>query len=93
MSEVTAAPVAESPARSGLRRIVSWGVVIVVIGAAAYLLGWDIGKWFGDLWDTITEISFGYLVAACVLKTLQTSLTAFAWYSILHYAYPATRFI
>ena len=27
-----------------------------------------------------------------MLKTLQTSLTAFAWYSILRYAYPATRF-
>ena len=92
MTEVSAAVAPESPARSRLRRIVSWGVVIVVIGAAAYLLGWDIGGWFGDLWDTITEISFGYLVAACVLKTLQTTLTAFAWYSILHYAYPATRF-
>ena len=92
MSEATAPVVSESPARSRLRRIVSWGVLIVVIGAAAYLLGWDIGDWFGDLWDTITKISFGYLVAAVVLKTLQTSLTAFAWYSILHYAYPATRF-
>ena len=92
MSEATAPVVSESPARSRLRRIVSWGVLIVVIGAAAYLLGWDIGDWFGDLWDTITEISFGYLVAACMLKTLQTSLTAFAWYSILHYAYPTTRF-
>ena len=68
MTEVSAAVAPESPARSRLRRIVSWGVVIVVIGAAAYLLGWDIGGWFGDLWDTITEISFGYLVAACVAQ-------------------------
>ena len=92
MTEVSAAVAPESPARSRLRRIVIWAVVIVVIGAAAYLLGWDIGGWFGDLWDTLTEISVGYLVAGLALKTLQTTLTAFAWYSILRYAYPATRF-
>jgi len=92
MSEVTATRVPDTSARSGLRRLVGWGVLIVVIGAAAYLLGWDIGDWFSDLWDTITEISVGYLIAACALKTFQTSLTAFAWYSILHYSYPATRF-
>jgi uncharacterized membrane protein YbhN (UPF0104 family) len=92
MSEVTATTVPDTSVRSGLRRLVGWGVLIVVIGAAAYLLGWNIGDWFSDLWDTITEISVGYLIAACVLKTLQTSLTAFAWYSILHYSYPSARF-
>ena len=36
----------------------------------------------------MTQISIGYLIAAVVLKTLQTTATAFAWYSILRYAYP-----
>jgi uncharacterized membrane protein YbhN (UPF0104 family) len=92
VSEATSAVAPESPARSSVKRIFVWGVVIVVIGAAAYLLGWDIRSWFSDLWDTITEISAAYLVAAIVLKTAQTTLTAFAWYSILHYAYPAAKF-
>src|SRR5689334_10221052 len=62
--------------------------MIVVIGAAANLLGWDIRGWFSSLWDTITSISAASLVAACLLMALQTSATAFAWYSIVHYAYP-----
>jgi uncharacterized membrane protein YbhN (UPF0104 family) len=62
--------------------------VLVVGGAAANLLGWDIKDWLSDVWDTITEISAASLVAAMVLKTLQTTATAFAWYSILKFAYP-----
>jgi len=62
--------------------------VIVVMGAAANLLGWDISGWLSDLWATITEISAGYLIAAIVLKTVQTVATAFAWASILRFAYP-----
>jgi uncharacterized membrane protein YbhN (UPF0104 family) len=92
MSEATAASAPESSARSGVRRVVVWAVVIVVIGAAAYLLGWNIRDWFHNLWDTLTSISVGYVIAACALKTLQTTLTAFAWYSILRYAYATTSF-
>jgi uncharacterized membrane protein YbhN (UPF0104 family) len=73
---------------SRLQRIVVWVLVVVVIGAIAYLAGWDIRGWFADLWDTITEISVGYLIAGVTLKTVQTTLTAFGWYSILRYAYP-----
>ena len=65
-----------------------WAVGIVVIGAIADLLGWNIRDWFKQLWDTITAISFGYVVGALLLIVVQTTATAFAWYSILHYAYP-----
>jgi len=75
-----------------LRRLLIWAVLIVVIGTAADLLGWDIRDWFSNLWDTITEISAAYLIAGVALKTVQTSLTAFAWYAILRYAYPTTSF-
>ena len=34
----------------------------------------------------------GLRVAGVALKTVQTTLTAFAWYSILRYAYPTTSF-
>jgi uncharacterized membrane protein YbhN (UPF0104 family) len=78
--------------RINVRRIVFWAVLIAVIAAAADLLGWDIRGWFESLWDTITQISAAYLVAAVALKIVQTTLTAYAWYAILRYAYPTTSF-
>jgi uncharacterized membrane protein YbhN (UPF0104 family) len=92
---VTEAAVTVAPESSGhwhLRRLLTGAVLIVVIGAAASLLGWDIRGWFSDLWDTISTISAAYLVGAVALKTFQTTATAFAWFAILRYAYPATRF-
>jgi uncharacterized membrane protein YbhN (UPF0104 family) len=88
----TVAPAVDERGHPHVRRLLIGAILIVVIGAAADLLGWDIRGWFDELWDTITQISAGYLVAAVVLKTAQTSLTAFAWYAILRYAYPTTRF-
>lgn len=79
-----------APARGRihLRRLLIFALIIVVIGAAAVLFGWDIRGWFKELWDTITGISIGYLIAAVVLITVQTTTTAFAWYSILRFGYP-----
>ena len=78
--------------RPHLKRLLVGALVVIVIGAAADLLGWNIRDWLDDFWDTISEISLGYLVAGIALKTAQTTLTAFAWYAILRYAYPTTRF-
>ncbi len=69
-------------------RIVIVALVIVVIGAAATLFGWDVGGWCTHVWNTVTAISLGYMLAAIVLITLQTATTAVAWYSILRFAYP-----
>ena len=80
---------AVSPGRQFFwKRVLVGAVVVVVIGAFANLVGWDISGWFHDLWDTITEISTAHLVAAVVLITIQTTATAFAWYSILRFAFP-----
>jgi uncharacterized membrane protein YbhN (UPF0104 family) len=62
--------------------------VIVVIGAAATLFGWDISGWFKHLWHAVAAISLGYLLAGIVLITVQTTTTAYAWYSILRFGYP-----
>jgi len=80
--------VAPARGRIHLRRLLIFGLVIVVIGAAAVLFGWDIGGWFKHLWKTITSISVGYLVSAVVLVSVQTTTTAYAWYSILRFGYP-----
>jgi uncharacterized membrane protein YbhN (UPF0104 family) len=74
-----------------IRTILIVALLLVVIGAAATLFGWDISGWLKHVWDTITSISVGYLLAAIVLVTFQTTTAAFAWYSILRFAYPKTE--
>jgi uncharacterized membrane protein YbhN (UPF0104 family) len=81
----------EAPPAKGhvrVRRVLTGALVVLVIGAFARLVGWDITGWFSDLWDTMTEISAGYLLAAVALKTAQTTLTGFAWYQILKFSFP-----
>jgi uncharacterized membrane protein YbhN (UPF0104 family) len=85
----TAVPAADVPAkRSRFKRLFIGAVVLVVIGAAAQLLGWNIRGWLDEVWDTISGISAAYIVGGVALKTVQTTLTAFSWYSILRFAYP-----
>jgi uncharacterized membrane protein YbhN (UPF0104 family) len=79
---------ATKPPRPLWRRIVFWTLMVVVFGAVANLLGWDIRGWFHSLWTTVTTISAGSLIAAILLMIVQTTATAFAWFSILRFAYP-----
>src|SRR5947207_10336912 len=86
---VAADAVAKQSAKSSRwRRLLTWAAVFVLIGAFASLVGWDITGWLSDVWDTLSAISVGYIVAACVLKTAQTTLSALSWYAILRFAYP-----
>ena len=88
----TAAHEGAAPAEKRRRplwlRLVLYALIVVVFGAAANLLGWDIRGWFHSLWNTITTISAGSLIAAILLMIVQTTATAFAWFSILSFAYP-----
>jgi len=87
-STPTAAPAPAQHFHIHWKRLLTGLLVLVVIGAAANILGWDIGGWLHHVWKTITSISLVSLLAALAFKTLQTSLTAFAWYSVLRFAYP-----
>jgi len=91
MSAAHADPATDEHPPSGwherLRRAAVIVLLVVLLGAAASLFGWELGSWFEKLWDTITKISLGYLVAGIVLITIQTTTTAYAWYSILRFAY------
>jgi uncharacterized membrane protein YbhN (UPF0104 family) len=69
-------------------RLVFYAVLVFFIGAVANLLGWDLRGWFDSLWDTVTSISAASLIAAIACMIVQTTATAFAWYSIVHFAYP-----
>lgn len=86
MSEALSAPAPRAHPR--WKRIAIYLVVIAIIASACYLLGWDVRSWFRQLWDTMTGISLGYLVAGLVVQTGQTTFAALGWLWILRYAYP-----
>ena len=93
MSEaaVTAAEPVEPAPESKRRRtvkIVSWIIGLILLLGLLNLIGVDVSGWLSELWDTVTEISFGYIVLGCLFQGLQTVLTALGWYGILRYAYP-----
>ena len=66
----------------------AWLAGIALAVAVLGLLGVDVVGWFDQTWDVLTGIGLGYLVAGWSLQTLQTTLTALAWYFILRAAYP-----
>ena len=76
-----------------LRRLVRIALVVLAIAGIAQLLGWDVRDWLSNLWDVLTEISVGAIIAGVALTTLQTLATGYAWYGILRAAYgdPAVR--
>jgi uncharacterized membrane protein YbhN (UPF0104 family) len=68
--------------------IVAWIAGLVALLALLHLAGVDVWGWIEELWDTVTEISFVYIVLGCLFQAAQTVLTALGWYGILRYAYP-----
>ena len=74
-----------------LAKVVAWLAGIALVLVVLELLGVDVLGWFSDLWDALSAIGVGYLVAGWALQTLKTGLTAFAWYSILRVAFPNGR--
>jgi uncharacterized membrane protein YbhN (UPF0104 family) len=90
MSDVAVAlpPAGAEPTNRRLLRMAAWLVGTLVALVALHLAGIDVWGWFEQLWDTVTDISLGYLLLGCLFQGLQTVLTALGWYGILRYAYP-----
>jgi uncharacterized membrane protein YbhN (UPF0104 family) len=74
-----------------LAKVLAWLAGIALALALLELLGVDVLGWFSDLWDALSAIGLGYLLAGWTLQAVKTSLTAFAWYSILRVAFPGGR--
>jgi uncharacterized membrane protein YbhN (UPF0104 family) len=79
----------EDPSRGRrLLKVLAWiagtALVVTVLG----LLGVNVTGWLDRLWDALTGIGLGYLVAGWSLQTLQTTLTALGWYFILRAGFP-----
>ncbi len=81
----------EDPSRGRrLVKVSAWLLGIAAVAGLLELLGVDIAGWLSDLWDSLTGIGLGYLLAGWSLQTAQTTLTALGWYFILRAAYPRT---
>jgi uncharacterized membrane protein YbhN (UPF0104 family) len=77
--------------RSRARRLVkvaAWLAATALVAVLLELLGVDVGGWFSDVWDALTGVGVGYLVAGWTLQTAQTTLTALGWYFILRAGFP-----
>ena len=89
MSEAAVVPApGADPRQRKLLRVAAWIVGTLLVLVLAHLAGIDVWGWFSQLWDTLTEISIGYIVLGCLFQGAQTMLTALGWYGILRYAYP-----
>jgi uncharacterized membrane protein YbhN (UPF0104 family) len=71
-----------------LLKVLAWLATAALLVGILALLGVDVAGWFESLWDALTGIGLGYLVAGWSLQTLQTVLTALGWYFILRAGYP-----
>jgi uncharacterized membrane protein YbhN (UPF0104 family) len=77
------------PSRSSrLLKVLAWLAGIALVVLVLQLLGVDATGWFSDVWDALTGVGLGYLVAGWAFQTVQTTLTALGWHSILRAAYP-----
>jgi uncharacterized membrane protein YbhN (UPF0104 family) len=81
-------PFGDPSRRRRLVKVLAWLAGTAVVVALLSLVGVDVSGWLEGVWDSLTGIGFGYLVAGWSLQTLQTTLTALGWYFILRAGYP-----
>jgi uncharacterized membrane protein YbhN (UPF0104 family) len=74
--------------RRRMVKVVAWLLGVAVVVFILHLLGVDVRGWLDSVWDALTNISFWYLLAGWAAQTVQTTLTALAWYFILRAGFP-----
>jgi uncharacterized membrane protein YbhN (UPF0104 family) len=74
--------------RRRIVKVVAWLIGVAVVVFILQLLGVDVRGWLDSVWDALTNISFWYLLAGWAVQTVQTTLTALAWYFILRAGFP-----
>jgi uncharacterized membrane protein YbhN (UPF0104 family) len=74
--------------RRRMMKIVVWLGGLALFWFVLQLLGVDVKGWLRHLWDQITDIPAGYLVAALVVQTGATFFAGLSYYGILKAAYP-----
>jgi uncharacterized membrane protein YbhN (UPF0104 family) len=81
-------PFGDPSRRRRLVKVGAWLVGVIVVVAVLQALGVDVRGWLSSVWDALTEISAQYLIAGWAVQTVQTTLTAVAWYFILRAGFP-----
>jgi uncharacterized membrane protein YbhN (UPF0104 family) len=81
-------PFGDPSRRRRVAKIAAWLGGVALVAGALELLGVDVAGWFESMWDALTGIGIGYLLAGWSLQTVQTTLTALGWFFILRAAYP-----
>ena len=71
-----------------LVKVGAWIGGLALVCVVLDVLGVDVRGWFSDLFDVLTGIGLGYLVAGFALQTVQTTLTALGWFFILRAGFP-----
>jgi uncharacterized membrane protein YbhN (UPF0104 family) len=84
-------PFGDPSRRRRLFKVAAWLVGVIVVVAVLQALGVDVRGWLSSVWDALTEISAKYLIAGWAVQTVQTTLTALAWYFILRAGFPHAR--
>ncbi len=85
-------PFGDPSRRRRLIKVAAWFAALVVVLIILRVLGVDVWGWIQSVWDTLTEISAKYLVVGYALQTVQTTLTALAWFFILRAGFPRSQF-
>jgi uncharacterized membrane protein YbhN (UPF0104 family) len=81
-------PFGDPSRRRRLVKVGAWLVGVIVVVAVLQALGVDVRGWLSSVWDALTDISAQYLIAGWAVQTVQTTLTALAWYFILRAGFP-----
>src|SRR5262249_8653184 len=73
---------------SRLTRIVVWIAAVAAVIFVLDRLGIPVSDWLSELFKKMRDVPAWAVVAGIVLQSLQTSLAAVAWLTILRAAYP-----
>ena len=71
-----------------LPKVLAWLVGVAVLVFVLNLIGVDVTGWLSHLWDEIKSVPRGYIAAALVFQTAQTTFAGLSYYGILSAAYP-----
>jgi uncharacterized membrane protein YbhN (UPF0104 family) len=80
-------PIGDHSRARRLVKVLVWFAAVATVVALLTAAGVDVGGWLAGLWKSIGAVPAQYLVAAVVVQTLQTVLTATTWLFVLRAAY------